>query len=882
MLLATVASAQNSKELYKAKEFSIYTDKVVEGKYTAKILSPSEMTSDYQSPVNLYKSPAITFKFSINGKDNEMESGSDHSINVIAKDGKFITPLITFGKRYIDKNKIPDNVYLQPNVDFTIRLDMREVLNAFKNDGFYKGADGKKIYKEDFKGVYVAGSTLPLIWDFDNLIHHPNLQLKDDDGDGIYEVNLTLNEFKEQPSISSKWKLQKNIAAFPQYNAPNEIESALYNLSLEEMENAIEADSTLRTGKEWAGVWTRDVSYSIILSMAILQPKVAEYSLMRKVKNDRIIQDTGTGGAYPVSTDRMIWAAAAWEIYKTTGDKKWLSKAYAIIKNSIEDDLKNVYDPKTGLVKGESSFLDWREQEYPKWMQPADIYESECLGTSAVHFQANKVLAAMAETLGEKTVAAEHNKIAEIIKSGINKHLWVADKGYYGQYLYGRTYKTLSPRSEALGEALTELFGIADSGRSETIIRNTPVNDFGIPCFYPQIPNTPPYHNNAVWPFVQSYWALAAAKAGNEQSVMESIAAIYRPAALFLTNKENFVADNGDFAGTQINSSNMLWSLSGNIALVYKVLFGMQFEADHLTFKPIVPQALAGTRTLTGFKYRNAVLTVKLKGFGNKIKSVTLDGKSLANAIIPATLKGNHSIEIVLSNTTKQSHTNKLTVYTSLAMPQVDLKNDDIVWKRVPNASNYIVIRNGVRIYNGTDTSCSITRDVFTEYQVIAVDKNGVESFASEPVQVIPEQAIHTIEMETIASKGDFPYKGYSGEGFAEISTQKNTNISFETTVNTAGVYALSFKYANGNGPINTENKCAFRTLKLNGQQIGTVVFPQRGTNEWSEWGVSNTVMVELKAGTHKFNLTYEPNNANMNGVVNQAMLDYVKIVKVE
>ena len=40
--------------------------------------------------------------------------------------------------------------------------------------------------------------------------------------------------------------------------------------------------------------------------------------------------------------------------------------------------------------------------------------------------------------------------------------------------------------------------------------------------------------------------------------MIESLAAIYRPAALFLTNKENFVADNGDFAGTVIYSSNML------------------------------------------------------------------------------------------------------------------------------------------------------------------------------------------------------------------------------------------------------------------------------------------------------------------------------------
>ena len=65
---------------------------------------------------------------------------------------------------------------------------------------------------------------------------------------------------------------------------------------------------------------------------------------------------------------------------------------------------------------------------------------------------------------------------------------------------------------------------------------------------------------------------------------------------MILTNKENFVAGNGDFAGTQINSGNMLWSLSGSLGLVYKVLFGMHYEADRLVFRPFVPQAFQGAR----------------------------------------------------------------------------------------------------------------------------------------------------------------------------------------------------------------------------------------------------------------------------------------------
>src|SRR6202012_4908853 len=122
--------------------------------------------------------------------------------------------------------------------------------------------------------------------------------------------------------------------------------------------------------------------------------------------------------------------------------------------------------------------------------------------------------------------------------------------------------------SEALGEALSVLFDVAGAQREKTVVSHAPVNDFGIPCIYPQIPDILPYHNNAVWPFVETYWAMASAKTGNEASLLSAISAVYRPGALFLTNKENFVTTDGDFAGTQINSSNMLWSLSGNIAIV--------------------------------------------------------------------------------------------------------------------------------------------------------------------------------------------------------------------------------------------------------------------------------------------------------------------------
>jgi len=868
-----------AQPVYQSPAFSIKKDKVVQGKYEATALSPTHIVSNYQSPANLFQSATIEFKFAINGRDNEMLMGMNHQFTVVTTEGKASTPIIKFGEQL--KQASPDTKYLQPNSELTIKLDFREVLKQFKEQGFYTSVNGDKIYKEDFKGVFIAGGTSPLSWDFDNLLTRKEKELKDEDGDGIYEIKLVLNKQSNEQKTDAEWTLQKDISPYPQYSSGYPIADALYNLSLEEMLKAIEKDSTFRTGKEWGGVWTRDISYSIILSMAHLQPLVAKYSLLRKVnKKKKIVQDTGTGGAWPVSTDRMIWAVAAWEIYVATGDKNWLQQAYEIVLNSVNDDELNAYDNATGLVRGESSFLDWREQTYPKWMQPADIYESENLGTNAVHFQANKVLAKMATILNHQDVATKHIAIAERIKKGINTFLWLPEKKYYGQYLYGRNYKIVSPRSEALGEALCVIFGIADEARAKEIVSHTPLTTFGIPCIYPQIPEIPPYHNNAIWPFVQTYWLWAAAKAGNETAVTESIADIYRPAAMFLTNKENMVVDNGDYNGTQVNSSIMLWSISGNISIVQKVLFGIKFEEDRLNFHPFIPKGLKGNRTLLNFKYRESMLDISMSGYGNKIVSFIVDGKPTDEHSISAATKGHHSIKIVLADNELGGTINKVNNYTTIKAPKLQLKDTVLSWNAVENAKSYIIYEDGesTRINNRSQHEFTIATNNFHEYTVTAIDSNGVASFSAEPLGLYNKSQQVEIEQTNPGAKN--PYKGYSGAGFVETSTTVNTIVNVPIEVDQDGRYSIDIQYANGNGPINTENKCAIRTLNVDGLRVGAVVFPQRGYDEWSNWGFSNAVKVSLTKGKHILTISLEKENANMNEVTNAAMLDYIRITK--
>ncbi|MCU7492210.1 MAG: amylo-alpha-1,6-glucosidase [Bacteroidota bacterium] len=898
IILFLFTSVPAQRQLYKSDTYSVYSDRVVQNGFTALAKTRNELISDYKSSFRKKTQRTVVMKFSINGPDNERAPGQDHHFILIPGVRKD-TAYFSFGKpdtgithdKLEKRSKIdPLNPYLDEDKDLVIRLDMREVLSDFKKKGYFETYDKAKLPAESFKAVYVAGANEPLNWNFPALPDHPEMSLKDPDGDGIYEVTIHFpKEYSsEEKSAVKSWKLSKDISRFPSYESPDILIDALYNKAMEEMLEDVREDGAFMAGAQWTGVWTRDISYSILLSMAIVNPDASKTSLMAKVKNGIIIQDTGTGGAWPVSSDRMTWALAAWEVYKTTGDKQWLKTSFEIIKKSAGADLENVLDTSTGLFMGESSFLDWREQTYPRWMDPKDIYKSKNLGTNMVHYETYRILSEMAKLLGEAT--EKYDSTAAGIKDGINRYLWMEDKGYYGQYLYGRNYLSLSPKSEALGEALSVIFdGAGTPQRQKKIIQNVPVTPFGLPCIYPEIPDMPPYHNNSVWPFVESFWAWASAKTGNNQSVLGAMASVYRPAALFLTNKENLVAQTGDFLGTEINSDRQLWSLSGNLALTYRVIYGMRFTADSLVFMPFIPKEYEGQRTLKNLKYRSAALEVSVEGYGNKIASVRLDGRPYSEAAIPASLSGSHRLEIFMNNSLPEGgKVNMQDVAFAPEIPAVKYEDTKLSWNRTGGAIRYVVCKNGSEAFNTDKTEFEVKpNDPYMEYQVKAVDKNGLESFLSAPVTITisPEGEIYTFQAEesqavdNTADREGSKYSGFTGTGYLVLDKSKNREVSFEVDLPEAGLYSIDFRYANGNGPINTENKCAIRTLVVDGRTMGAVVMPQRGDNLWTDWGFTNSLKAELSKGRHILTLKFSEYDDNMNVDVNGALLDSMRLI---
>lgn len=754
------------------------------------------------------------------------------------------------------------------NVIFVIefnKTNMRKVVFVFAMLGLVgacKVSNSDLLYKSD---TYTVGK---------NFVRQ----------DKFEAVAVSDTEIKSNYQVLSKvnidstrvWKLKRDISKFPQFSSKIVLLNALYNMALEESENLVTSDGYFDTGAKWGGVWTRDLSYASMLSLSTTHPEIVKNGLLKKVANDRIIQDTGTGGAWPVSTDRMIWAPAAWHLYKITGDKEWLDHIYTIIKNSLDDDLKVAFS-KDGLTKGESSFIDWREQSYPRWMQPVDIYNSENLGTVAIHYRSLMVLSEISHLLGKD--ASKYEDIASSLKKTMNEKFWIEDKGYYGNFLYGRNYLSLSPKAEALGASHMVRFGIASDEQAKKTIENFPVVKWGTPVFYPQIPNIHPYHNNGIWPFVQGYWNLAAKQVGNEKAVEFGMASLFRSAGLFLTNYENYVAETGDWEQTDVeamNSHNMLWSVAAQLSNYYDILFGIEYNANSLEFKPLIPKAYSGNMELKNFKYRNAILDIKISGFGDKIASFKLDGEE-QDPFVEASITGNHLVEIVMNGgLNEDSKINLVENEFSPETPELRLEGDIVKWDATENAVSYEVFLNG-KLKNETKETSYSREQVgsYESYQVKAIDAKGNESFLSEQVDFINSKEI------------DIPISKFQKTSTDSASTLiltkiENNQIFVEFNVKQPGKYFVSFEYANGSGPINTENKCAIRSMYVNEAYIAAVVMPQRGEDNWNEFGWSNVITVDLNKGKNKLKLKYNDFDQNMNGEINNALLKSVKIVLAE
>ena len=270
-----------------------------------------------------------------------------------------------------------------------------------------------------------------------------------------------------------------------------------------------------------------------------------------------------------------------------------------------------------------------------------------------------------------------------------------------------------------------------------------------------------------------------------------------------------------------------------------------------------------------------------MEGYGNKIDSIWLDGNLLTAGFIPSNLIGVHDIKIILSNNEISGYINEVENNYAPPTPSLTFKNNIISIQNKEVGSNYFAKRNGRDVPMNKNGNIEINVNEYAIFQCITLNNKGQQSFASEPLAIFPPSFLNQYEIENYANNLN-NNKGYSGNGYIEISKTINRSVIIPVNIEVDGMYAIDFMYANGSGPINTENKCAMRTIKEGNKKLGIMVFPQRGNEEWSNWGYSNTATTYLNKGLHNITLSFEPSNENMNVDINKAMIDFMRVIKLK
>ena len=476
-------------------------------------------------------------------------------------------------------------------------------------------------------------------------------------------TNNNIEVHDDDDNSSSSTSYSNNNNPFFEFSSGGilEIDNA-YKLAMTEVSKCIDhTNGYFVAGSGWNQLWTRDTSYAIELATGLTHPTISKKSLQKCIRQDEKYGDVwlqdecGHFGPWPYLSDAIVGVRGAWSLYLTTGDEELLRWSYNITKNSLHRAEHYVYNSFSGLFQGCSSFME-SNSGYPEKYRynGRAVGRTKALSTNMLHFAGYTLGAKMGEILGvDKTEINELKTKGEKLRQAIYERLWLPDKGYYSYF--EDEDENLVEQMEGLGEPFVLLDLLdeqQDKDRIASIFQNVHRTEHGIPSLWPQFHHNierdvfDVYHNGRIWPFVQAYWALAAARHKQSDIFEEEFKSL-----LWLSQQGKTFAEFYHLDGSFLKSqSQQLWSDAGFLSMIFSGLFGLNFQPNGIKFDPIKPTKLFGeTVSLKGVTYRKMTLDITITGSGSHITSFSIDGEQSSDPFVPSILEGKQTVAIILN-----------------------------------------------------------------------------------------------------------------------------------------------------------------------------------------------------------------------------------------
>lgn len=677
------------------------------------------------------------------------------------------------------------------------------------------------------------------------------------------------------------------------------------------------------TGRIWTYVWTRDTSYSVDLGLASIDPLRAQNSLLFKLSERRggggeqVVQDTGTGGSYPVSSDRIVWSLGAEALLaelEGAARDTFRDRAYGALARTIAHDREVVFDPSRGLYRGETSFLDWREQTYPGFTASdvSPIAESESLSTNVLHLHAIELAATLA---GERGDTAERDRLradADALRTRIAAVFWSDERGELLAFTPRVLDRAAVDRVDLLATSLAILDDVVPTDDAVSALSRYPHYDRGAPVIAPQQQRTAIYHNRGQWPFVTAYEVLAASHVRHAGAATHGVRTLMRGAALSLSNMENYEVptglpyrEDGSESGPVVNSQRQLWSVAGYLAMVVRGLFGLSAELDGLHVAPyltadLVSELFAGQDeiVLDGWPVRGRSVTVVLhlpstpaaSGRDLEVSAIRLGGVTV-DAVIPyAALDPDNRIDVdlvassasgaTLTTIDESDYREGFGPFTpSIASIAVEAGHLRVAFDLGGEAASDVrvsVYRDGTRLARDlTDASyldaswdAGSARTPCYAIETCFVT-SGTCSQHSAPSCYWGASSGRITSYDAsafTASAGSFSTS--HGRGHYEPWGAPGDSLTVTHTAAASGDHLVQLTYGNGAGGLTTGITCVVKRVRVEDLADGSivaesvVVMPQLG--DWDRWADSTLARVTLSAG-HTYRITIQGDDGTVN-----------------
>lgn len=808
-------------------QFSVTGDSVVQGEYVAYAPSRTMIVSNYVDTASTsYHSP-IPLRLAFNMRDNELPSGIFHLAD-ISQDTIFITAC-----KPDSTTSYPQRT-ISPDTHVTVKVDLRDMTKAFKDNGVYITGAGDSIFADEFNGVWLLGGIPPLSWELMPLAFNNRSKLRKSEDEGFYELDLTLSHSEYLRKIQfTGWSTDRIKTDYPEVTSSDLLIDALYNMAVSTISDA-----------DLSELSVSQLSLATVMMLADVKPEVCQQQLRKKVHNGIIIQDHIGRFTFPIVNDRMVWAAAAWQVYCATGSKKWLEYARNVILNTLDVVNPIIFCDQLYMVHGCDSYSS-PESQYPRWMQPKDYFESIKMSNNVTYAYCYNVLSQMDDELGLDSDA--HYSTFQRIKNSINQYMWNEQLGRYCSYLMHEAFPMQSGTTCNIAQAAAILFDITDDDRASALLSHTPFYITGIPAIYPSNYAHPDGYQLA---FTQGMWNLAAAKCGNTTMLHHGLAALYRSVA---------------FKGFGNNDSGERFlNACATAAMTIRLTAGITMSPEGVEFNPVVPACFPSDKSIKNFHYRNATFDITIHGTGNSIQEFELDGKPQNTNFVSADISGRHKIDITLtegSNRNVDQRINLTTPSLRPFTPDVTWKGDSAIINNFSSQYHYSVTVNS-HTFSGIHRVFPLpSKGTGMNVVYVTCRQNLAQSHASRPHLVISQSSITEYPLCAFAKAGTSLFEGPSSKSVVEFCDRNVKSFSVDAIAPQPGNYYIDVLYSNGSTTTSITPICK---VWVNTHPQDVLVMPQQGVNQWRTFAYSNMIEVPLLRGHNTIRLQYDVASNNI------------------